>query len=53
MNLEVTIRTHIEFEDLDDINDAQDIILNEMTADDIISLAHQQCQAINIDVDES
>ena len=33
MNIAVTIRTEIEFSELDDINEARDIIVEEMTSD--------------------
>ena len=52
MNLEVTIRTEIEFEDLDDVNQARDIIVDEMSIDEILELAQRQGNTVNIDVEE-
>lgn len=49
MLVSVKLRTVLEFEDIDDIETAQDIILEEMAPDEIIELAHNQGQAINID----
>lgn len=52
MLVAVTLRTVLEFEDLEDINTAQDIIMEEMAPDEIIELAHSQGQVINIDCEE-
>lgn len=52
MLVSVTLRTVLEFEDLEDINTAQDIIMEEMAPDEIIELAHNQGQVINIDCEE-
>ena len=51
MNIAVTIRTEIEFSDLDDINEARDIIEEEMAADEILELDQRQGNAVNIDVE--
>lgn len=55
MDVEVTLRTHLSFDDFDEanedsINDIQDIIYNEMSVEEIIELANLQGQTINIDV---
>lgn len=52
MKVAVNLRTVLEFEDLDDINIAQDIIIDEMTPDEILEIAMSQGNVINIDVDE-
>ena len=52
MNIAVTIRTEIEFSELDDINEARDIIVEEMTADEILELAQRQGNPVNIDGEE-
>ena len=52
MNIAVTIRTEIEFSELDDINEARDIIVEEMAADEILELAQRQGSHVNIDVEE-
>lgn len=52
MNIEVTIRTEIEFSDLDDINEARDIIVDEMSVDEILELAQRQGNPVNVDVEE-
>lgn len=52
MNIAVTIRTEIEFSELDDINEARDIIVDEMSADEILELAQRQGSPVNIDVEE-
>jgi len=52
MNIEVIIRTGIEFSDLDDINEARDIIVDEMSVDEILELAQRQGNPVNVDVEE-
>lgn len=52
MKVAVNLRTVLEFEDLDDINTAQDIIIDEMIPDEILEMAMSQGNVINIDVDE-
>lgn len=52
MLVAVNLRTVLEFEDLDDINTAQDIIVDEMAPDEILEMAMNQGNVINIDVDE-
>lgn len=52
MRIAVTIRTFLEFEDLEDINEAQNFI-DEMSADEILELANREGEAINIDIDET
>jgi hypothetical protein len=56
MDVSVRLRTTLSFEGFDveddeSINDIQDIIYNEMSADEIICLAQSQGHSINIDVD--
>ena len=53
MEIEVTLRTSLEFADLDDINDVQDIIYNDMSPDEILELAMNQGNTVNIDVEEN
>lgn len=53
MQVAVTIRTHLEFEDLEDINEAYELVASEMSVDEIIELANNQGWSINVDVDES
>jgi hypothetical protein len=52
MDIAVTLRTEISFEDLEDINDARDIIVDEMTPEEILELAQRQGNPVNIDVEE-
>lgn len=52
MIVAVNLRTVLKFEDLDDINTVQDIIVDEMTPDEILEMAISQGNVINIDVDE-
>lgn len=52
MDIAVTLRTEISFEDLDDINEAQELIVEEMTPEEILDLAQRQGNSINIDVEE-
>lgn len=52
MDIAVTLRTELTFEDLDDINDAYSIIAEEMTPEEIIELARNQGNPVNIDVEE-
>lgn len=51
MEVAITLRTSLEFEDLDDINNVQDIILYEMSPDEIIEMVRTQGNTINVDVD--
>lgn len=51
MEIAVTLRTSLEFEDLDDVNNVQDIILYEMSPEEIIEMAQNQGNSVNIDVD--
>ena len=53
MNIAVTLRTHLEFEDLEDFETAQELLSDEMTPEEIIELAQRQGYPINIDVEES
>jgi hypothetical protein len=50
MEVAVTLRTYLEFEDLDDINDIQDIVMGEMAPDEILEMAYAQGNVVNIDV---
>lgn len=52
MLVAVTLRTTLKFEDFDDINRVQDIILDDMAPDKILEMAKNQGNVINIDVDE-
>ena len=52
MLVAVNLRTVLKFEDLDDINTVQDIIVDEMVPDEILEMAINQGNVINIDVDE-
>ena len=52
MLVAVNLRTVLKFEDFDDINTVQDIIVDEMTPDEILKMAINQGNVINIDVDE-
>lgn len=52
MQVGVTIRTNLEFEDLEDINEAYNIVCGEMAIDEVIELAQNQGQVFNIDVEE-
>jgi hypothetical protein len=52
MNIAVTLRTEVEFEDLEDINDAYSIIVDEMTPEEVLELAKNQGNCVNIDVEE-
>jgi len=52
MEIAVTLRTELTFEDLEDINEARDIIVDEMTPEEILELAQRQGNCINIDVEE-
>jgi hypothetical protein len=52
MNIEVTIRTEVEFADLEDINDAYSILVDDMSPEEILELARNQGNSINIDVEE-
>lgn len=52
MNVEVTMRTELEFEDLDDINEAQSIIVDEMSIEEILELADRQGNRVTVEVEE-
>lgn len=52
MLVAVNLRTVLKFEDLDDINTVQDIIVDEMTPNEILEMAINQGNVINVDVDE-
>lgn len=52
MQVSVSLKTVLEFEDLEDINDVYEIVAEEMSADEIIELATKQGNSINVDVDE-
>ena len=51
MDVEVCLRTTLEFESVDDINEIQDMIYCDMTPEEILVLATQQGNPINIDVE--
>ena len=52
MEIAVTLRTEVTFEDLEDINDAYSILVEEMTPEEILELAKNQGNPVNIDVEE-
>lgn len=51
MRVSITLRTSLDFEDYNDINDIQSLIESEMSPDEIIEFALNDGETINIDVE--
>lgn len=51
MEISVTLRTTLEFNNLDDFEEAINIVVCDMTPDEIIELAQRQGNNISVDVD--
>lgn len=52
MNIAVTLRTEIELSDIEDINEAYEIVAGEMSPNEILELAVNQGNTVNVDLEE-
>ncbi len=51
MEISVTLRTTLEFNSLDDFDEAVNMVMCDMTPDEILELAQRQGNNISVDVD--
>lgn len=51
MEVAVTLRTRVDFESLEDINEAYEILTSEMAPDEILNMALNQGYNIQVDID--
>lgn len=51
MRVSVQLNTILEFENIDDVNDAYNLIAFDMSPSDILTMADNQGNAVNVDVD--
>ena len=51
MEISVTLRTTLEFNSLDDFDEAVNMVMFDMTPDEILELAQRQGNNISVDVD--